>query len=89
MDIQFNKERGKYVGYAVISDICAIHVVRQNVGRFEVEQSHVDDGNYTAVREATNYILPKNVDFVIEEKIFPLYLKFISDSEVISAQIIS
>lgn len=89
MKIQFEKAKDKYIGFAQITDVCAIHVVRTDSGRFDIFQSHVDDGNYAAVQESTNVLYPKVVDLTLEEKVFPLYLKFVSDTEVIDAEIIS
>lgn len=88
MNIEFQKEKDKYVGYAQIEDVCALHVVRENSGRFEVQQSHVKDDNYAPIPDYTNSNYSKTIDVTIDDRVFPLYLRFVSESKVTSAKIV-
>lgn len=88
MEISFEKKsNGKHVGYATITDICALHVERVMDAPFEIRQSHVEGGKYSTTDEANGRVFPRDIDTVIEDKVFPVYLELVSDSEVINASI--
>lgn len=90
MEINFEKTpNGKYVGHVTLSDVSALHIVRAADATFEIKQSHVDDGKYSTTTEANGQIFPKNIDVVIEDKVFPVHLELISGSEVHSAELIT
>lgn len=88
MDITFSEQNGVYVGEVEITDVCALHIVRKSGGDFSMYQSHVNDGEYDTTEGIYKKAYSKTIDTVIDEKIFPLYLRLVSETEVLNAQTI-
>lgn len=88
-ELKFTKRKdGKYVAHATVTEVCALHIERERPAVLEINQSHVEGGKYSYVEAAVGKVFPAIVDAAFKDEIYPVYLEIVSDSKVLSAQII-
>lgn len=89
MVLDFKLQDGKYVAYATALDVYNLHIERSAGGGFQIFQSGYKYGEYAECDLSGIPVTGSVIDWTFNHGYYPMRLKFVSDTEVISGYLSS